>query len=107
MSIDNSRSVAPLMSKTQVALTRPTRLSGFLVSATPKNSSVLASPIIPSASPGKILKLSSSKAKGIEGETPRSYFWKPSASDTNAPSHTFEKLVRFWLALPTMSNATT
>ena len=106
MSIDSSRSVAPPMSKTQVALTGPTRLSGFMVSTTPKNSSVLPSPIIPSVSAGKIDRLSSSSEKGIEDETPRWYFWKPSPSDENAPSDGFVKLVRFWSSLATMSNAT-
>ena len=106
MSIDSSRSVAPLMSKTQVALTGPL-LSEFSVSTTPKNSSVLPSLMIPRESGGKMLALSSSNAKGIEGETPRWYFWKPSPADENAPSNGFVKLVRFWSALPTMSNATT
>ena len=71
MSMDSDRFSAPLMSKLQEADTSPDGLSPLAVSVTPKNSSRLASPIIPSVSAGKTLAVSSRTANGIELETPR------------------------------------
>ena len=70
MSMDKPRSVAPLMSNTQLAVTGPL-LSPLIVSVTPKKTSVLPSLMMPSESGGKIDRLSSSTANGMLGETPR------------------------------------
>ena len=60
--------VAEATSNTQVAVTGPV-LSPFSVSMMPKNSSVLASPMMPRLSGGKTLTESSSTPNGIDDDT--------------------------------------
>ena len=104
MSMDKPRLLAPLMSKTQVAVTGPLFWL-FCVSTMPKNTSKLLSLMMPTLSDGKIDRLSSRTPKGMLGDTQRWYFSKPSPAEANAPAYAFVCDTRFRLVEPSMSEA--
>ncbi len=80
-------------------------MSAFSVSITPKNSSVLASPMIPNVSGGKMLTESSSTPKGIDDDTPRWNLPNPSPADENGGAALVND-TRFVAVEFTMSDAT-